>query len=452
MGRACDHDRSRRRKGPLARYAGWLAVTALAPLLLGPAGAALGVPSASTPFAVEVAASPTSGTVPLTVGFTATVTQGVPTAVDWTFGDGASWNGTGPSALDVLHRYVAVGTFVAVATVFESTGVSSAFTRVSVESGPLSATIAVTAQSGPAPLAVTFRAIVAGGTGTYTTFAWAFGDGAVGAGPVVNFTYPTRGLYTATLTVRDSANDSAMTSLAINVTAPVGSAGPLGTLSVPTTLATAGIVGAGLAWGSLYLGRRRRSSRAGADEDADGPSPIPPGALSGGSAGLLGDALAGPVVGAAAATSSMPVPPAQERPSSPAPSPAGPIARPVVTLIVPARPGTAIPPAADEPRRWSREVVAYLGSLPILGPDDIASLDWTQKGMSERLGTGQNQVSNVLRRLVAAGVVQEQLEHVQGQPRRLKVYRLTPRGEALAREVRRRRAAERGSLPPRGRS
>ncbi|HEY6237961.1 MAG TPA: hypothetical protein VIZ68_02090, partial [Thermoplasmata archaeon] len=48
------------------------------------------------------------------------------------------------------------------------------------------------------------------------------------------------------------------------------------------------------------------------------------------------------------------------------------------------------------------------------------------------------QVSNVLRRLASSGLVVEELQHVQGQPRRLKVYRLSLRGEALARELRRR--------------
>ncbi len=453
MGRVRNHARSKRRRSALSRFAGWIAVTALAPLFLLPAGAAFGASAAAVPFAVQVSASPSAGTIPLTVSFAATVTAGVPSAVDWTFGDGASWNGTGVAALNVLHRYVSVGTFVAVATVIETSGTSSAFTRVSVESGPLSAAIAVTTESGAAPLGVTFRALVSGGTGTYTAFSWAFGDGAVGAGPVVNYTYPVQGAFTATLTVRDSANDTVGASVRVNVSAPTAAAAGISAWSVPTTLATAGIVGAGLAWGSLYLGRRRRGRSAASFDEPDAGSGIPPGALAGARGMAVGDVLPGAVAAAAVASASIPAPATEEsRPTATAPAPDGVRSTPPPFLPSLRSAPVVLAPPQDEPKRWSREVVAYLGSLPILGPDDIPSLDWTQKGMSERLGTGQNQVSNVLRRLVAAGIVHDQLEHVQGQPRRLKVYRLTPRGEALAREVRRRRAAAQGRPAPYGRT
>jgi PKD repeat protein/DNA-binding MarR family transcriptional regulator len=411
-------------------------------LLLGLGSAAAHSTPSAAPFSVQVVATPSAGNVPLTVTLTATVSAGTPTNVAWTFGDGGSWSGSGVGALSVEHRYANVGTFSAVATVTEATGTSYGTASVGVVSGPLVAVISASPSSGSAPLSVTFHALISGGTGTYTSFTWKFGDGGVGAGPVVTYLYSHGGNFVAQLTVVDSSNDTAAGSVALSVSfapAPGSALSGIG----PATLATAGIVGAGLTFGTYYGVRRRRQHHAEAEGDEYGA--LPPG-VYGPSAGAAAF-VAAPV--AAAAT-------AEESASSGLGSSgteAAASASPRVTPIVPSLDVVAAAPSpllrtirtrsarapGEEPRRWSRDIVAYLGSLPTLGPDDIATLDWTQKGMSDRLHTGQNQVSNVLRRLVASGIVVERLEHVQGQPRRLKVYRLTLRGEALAREVRRRR-------------
>ncbi len=410
--------------------------------LLALAGSAAAQPAlATSPFLVSVSATPTSGAVPLTVLLSATVSSGTPTSVSWSFGDGASWSGAGLGALDVTHRYVSVGSFAAVATVTESAGVVAGSTTVAVANGPIVAAISATPSAGASPLSVVFRAVVSGGTGTYPTFDWSFGDGTSAAGPVVSHTFRAAGTYSVALAVADSANSTGAASFSLSVS-PAASASPTSELG-PATLAGAGILGGGLTFGVYYNGRRRRAPRDDLD-DGSGYGAVPPGAFGPVGAPLpapLGAAESSEATGAAAL-------------SEPAPAGLASAARVVLTprpTIQPPVP-TSVPvpggsPATSEPRRWSRDLVAYLGSLPTLGPDDIPTLAWTQKGMSDRLGTGQNQVSNVLRRLTSSGLVIEELQHVQGQPRRLKVYRLSMRGEALAREMRRNRpGAPRDSL------
>jgi|GEM_PF-1253221 len=442
------------RPGPRAARLAFLAGVALvlaAPILLLAPPVTASHPSSG--FSVSVTASPSSGSVPLTVTFSATVSSGTPVGVTWTFGDGKSWSGAGPSALVVSHEFIAVGTYSVSALVSESTGSASGAVSVNVIDGPLVVLISSTASNGTVPFTVTYHALVSGGTGTYTSFSWGFGDGGYGVGPVVQYTYRYAGQFTVTLSVIDSANDSATTSFGITAHPASASSSTAGTGPMPTSilLATAGVVGVGgLTWGVYWAGRRRPHPRARAPDEgaSDDVIAMPPGA---GSSVPVAPApapsseplplLAASAPAAVSAESALAPPP-----SAPTAAPAAPLLSLTAVTSTPsaaAGTSTASPrSSADEPRRWSREIVAYLGGLPTLGPDDIPTLDWTQKGMSERLGTGQNQVSNVLRRLVAAGVVIEELQHVQGQPRRLKVYRLSMRGEALAREIRRRRAGQ----------
>jgi len=56
--------------------------------------------------------------------------------------------------------------------------------------------------------------------------------------------------------------------------------------------------------------------------------------------------------------------------------------------------------------------------------------------MIEELEMRQGALTGVLRRLVSAQVLEESREHVRGVDRRVKVYRLTPTGERLVRQLR----------------
>jgi DNA-binding PadR family transcriptional regulator len=81
-------------------------------------------------------------------------------------------------------------------------------------------------------------------------------------------------------------------------------------------------------------------------------------------------------------------------------------------------------------------VIAHLSSLGRLGNDDVGPLGFTQKGMSAALAIRQGTLTKVLSRLEAARVIEVDKRHVRGEPRRLKVYRLTALGESVARELR----------------
>jgi probable HAF family extracellular repeat protein len=117
---------------------------------------------------------------------------------------------------------------------FNSVG-SSAYSNtatisiVGVNPAPI-AIMSATPSSGTAPLTVTFD-----GSGSYdlelgfvTSWAWAFGDGAVGAGVTATHVYSTPGTYTARLTVTDNGNASNTTTATIVVNAPPLPSAPAG--------------------------------------------------------------------------------------------------------------------------------------------------------------------------------------------------------------------------------
>ena len=128
------------------------------------------------------------------------------------------------------------------------------------------------------------------------------------------------------------------------------------------------------------------------------------------------------------------------RPSGP--SGASPALAGAAGPAVPASRATGNSPQADprvvpDPRglQLTQRVILHIGAQGRLSPDDVAPPGLTQAGIADALGTGQNSVTNVLRRLVAAGVVVHDVRHVSGQPRRLRVYRFTDRGESVYRDL-----------------
>jgi DNA-binding PadR family transcriptional regulator len=81
-------------------------------------------------------------------------------------------------------------------------------------------------------------------------------------------------------------------------------------------------------------------------------------------------------------------------------------------------------------------VVSHLSHLAMLGPNDIASLAYTQLGMVSTLGVPQSSLVRVLKRLVAGMVVEVERRFVADANRRMKVYTLTKIGESMARDLR----------------
>jgi DNA-binding PadR family transcriptional regulator len=71
----------------------------------------------------------------------------------------------------------------------------------------------------------------------------------------------------------------------------------------------------------------------------------------------------------------------------------------------------------------------------------VAPLGLCQAGIVESVGFRRGALTGILPRLGAARIFDVSREHVRGMDRRVKVYRLTPTGDALVRELRARRPA-----------
>ena len=358
-------------------------------------------------FAPAVSAAPGAGGTPLLVQFNATVSTGTPTAYEWSFGDGSYWNASGAGASTPFHRYAAPGSYLVSVTVVELGCGAVASTTVLVTPGPLSVLITASPTRGPAPLLVRFNVSIAGGTGTYVAVNWTFGDGGAGVGIGLQYLYERAGTFVATVAVEDSDHQVGNASVAVSVTAPA-SAGLDGSFWV-----VVGLGGGGAFVLVLGLARARRPRT---------PSVADPPTLSVGPRSI--PAGSGPVT-------EVITPPSGDGASRDA-------APSTVQPDPPSR--RKVEPPVAERRQLSRSVLIHVGAQGRLGSDEVAPPGLTQAGMAQALGVGQNSLTNVLRRLVAAGVLTQDVRHVRGQPRRLRVYRLTTRGEALYQDVRRRRA------------
>jgi PKD repeat protein len=386
---------------------------------------------ASCSFTVSVLASPATGPSPLLVHFNASVSSGVPSEYDWNFGDGSYWNSTLAGAASPLHRYANPGEYHAIAHVIEPGCSGDGSSTVAATPGVLLVAVSTSATSGLAPLTVEFSATISGGTGTYVSALWAFGDGGVGSGLPVAYTYSQPGTYSYRVNVTDSDGHwatSSGTETVEGATSGGSSSGWLGgSLSEETALAaiaaTALVVGVLL----FFVGRRTASRAAPRNAFESGtappsPHPFPP-----------ADA---PTPAAAPSGSPGPTGDSPKMETAPEPGVLGPPTGGRASATDSAEAGGRV--------QLTQRVILHIGGQGRIGPEDVGLATLTQSGMAAALGVGQNSLTNVLRRLVAAGVLVQDVRHVSGQPRRLRVYRFSSRGEAVYRDVRRR-------VPPSGR-
>ena len=374
---------------------------------------------AACSFVVDLTATPSGGSAPLLVHLNASVSSGTPSTYDWEFGDGSVWNASGPGAADPIHRYSQPGTYPVNVSVTEGSCVGPG--RVTVDVGPsaLAATVLPTTVSGAAPLTVSFNLVVTGGSGTYVSAFWTFGDGGVGTGFPVNYTFERPGAFSVVANVTDSGGHWALARSTVHVAdAPAPASGSW--LTGPTgTLALAAIAAAAAVLVGLAMYRGTRSSHAGPPPGAEMGSPASP-ADAGSPPSLSADASAAATPAAASATVGVGVDTVTTARGSPRAA------------------GDAEPPDGSRRGRvqLTQRVILHIGAQGRIGVDAIGPASLTQAGMAAALGVGQNSLTNVLRRLVAAGVLTQDLRHVSGQPRRLRVYRLTEKGEALLRDLR----------------
>jgi PKD repeat protein len=188
-------------------------------------------PAGDAPPRAALTVTPGTGSAPLGVTADAsasTDSDNTPIATyRFDFGDGTA--AVGPqAAARADHTYTAAGTYRATVTVTDTaglTGTASQTVSVSATDAPPSAALAITPSSGGAPLAVSADA--SGSRDDDATpiasYRFDFGDGTTAVGPqaaaLANHTYTAAGVYTATVTVTDTAGLTAQATAQVTVSA-----------------------------------------------------------------------------------------------------------------------------------------------------------------------------------------------------------------------------------------
>jgi PKD repeat protein len=186
-------------------------------------------------------ASALSGTAPLTVNFSAILSNdpdGIITTYEWDFGDGTS--GTGESA---SHTYTASGTFTIVLRVTDDDGAQDTAQKTITVlpgggnggggTGP-TASFTATPLTGASPLTVTFNASASSYAGhAITYYSWDFGDGVTGTGMTTSHTYSPSVTTTYHVVLRIIASDNTEGTASKDITVTVSTPTP------PSTAPTA---------------------------------------------------------------------------------------------------------------------------------------------------------------------------------------------------------------------
>ena len=160
-----------------------------------------------SPPVANFSANITSGSAPLSVGFTSTST-GTITGYSWSFGDGSTSTTANPT-----HSYAATGSY-AVSLTVSGPGGTNVLNKAGyiVVAAPLAtapvANFTADKASGTAPLSVNFSSA---STGTITSYAWIFGDGTTSSLQNPTHSYAAAGIYNVSLTVSGSGGSNTMT-------------------------------------------------------------------------------------------------------------------------------------------------------------------------------------------------------------------------------------------------
>jgi large repetitive protein len=126
----------------------------------------------------------------------------------WDFGDGVTASGT-----LITHTYSSMGLYTATVTASNAISAQSADITVLVEEA-IKGLNAVNSSPTILGQPTTFTATIAAGSDV--SFAWDFGDGSMGNGALVKYTYPAYGIYTATVTASNAVDtQSAQTEIVV---------------------------------------------------------------------------------------------------------------------------------------------------------------------------------------------------------------------------------------------
>ncbi len=146
---------------------------------------------------------------------TATTAAGSNVTYTWDLGDGETTSGA-----VVPHIYPAVGVYTVVVTAGNPVGAVTATTTVTVTDQPIAGLSAT--NDSPTVLSQTTTLTAAIAAGSNVTYTWTFGEGVVGSGSVVTYTYPAVGFYGAVVTASNPINLVTATT-AVTITAPPSS-------------------------------------------------------------------------------------------------------------------------------------------------------------------------------------------------------------------------------------
>jgi PKD repeat protein len=157
---------------------------------------------------VSLTATPTSGTVPLTVKFTDTSTGGV--SRSWAFGDGTTSTEKNPT-----RKYTKAGVYTATLTVTNSGGSASKQVTITVNAPAIkkpSAQFTQNKYTGKVPLTVQFTDRSLNNPSSYL---WQFGDGSTSTEKNPSHIYTRAGIYTPRLTATNSAGSDSSIGLVV---------------------------------------------------------------------------------------------------------------------------------------------------------------------------------------------------------------------------------------------
>jgi PKD repeat protein len=169
----------------------------------------------------QFTASPTYGTVPLTVYFIDTsIAHGI-TAWSWNFGDGGTSTLQSPP-----HAYTTNGVYHVTLTITDSVGVDTSdetIIYISPSPLPLVNFIGTPLSSGSAPLTVYFTDLTQNINSSIAIWNWSFGDGSYAITQNPSHVYTSGGQYSVTLLVTNSSVTNYTTKYGyINVGVPIG--------------------------------------------------------------------------------------------------------------------------------------------------------------------------------------------------------------------------------------
>ncbi len=177
----------------------------------------------------EIDADTTGGIAPLVVRLDGTDSfdpDGAIRRYEWDFGDGA--RGVGPH---VDHTYTLAGTHEVTLTVIDRRGGrGTAVVEITVRATNALPVAAFSMAPSPAypRQSVGFHAGASyDPDGEIVSYAWAFGDGTIGSGPLAFHSYAAPGTYTVTLTLRDTDGGERTATAALQISTEINISGTI---------------------------------------------------------------------------------------------------------------------------------------------------------------------------------------------------------------------------------